>query len=60
MPRADRLPSLVGAHYHHDFEDAPEGDYYARASGRVLRNTADHLHRCLRDTSPTVHVGPHS
>jgi hypothetical protein len=42
------------------FEDAPQGDYYARASSRVLRNTADHLHRCLRDTSPTVHVGPHS
>jgi hypothetical protein len=42
------------------FEDAPQGDYYARASGRVLRNTAEHLHRCLRDTSPTVHVGPHS
>jgi len=40
------------------FDDAPQGDYYARISNKTLRDTAAHDHSCVRDFSPTVPVPP--
>ena len=38
------------------YEDAAEGDYYARVTREVLRNTSEHSHVCAADKSPTIPV----